>query len=102
MGFEQKRPRRAVRLRWSESVHAALRRPAVSGEPDARAHTDYWRTAVDHRKEEAMMDVLHCVRKYGWIMMGRKGYDGYSVAVWAQAGSNWLLAARPMAVATLE
>ena len=37
---------------------------AVSSEPDARSHTDLWRTHVE-KEEEAMMNVLSSVRKYG-------------------------------------
>ena len=37
---------------------------AVSSEPDARSHTDLWRTHVE-KEEEAMMHVLSSVRKYG-------------------------------------
>ena len=37
---------------------------AVSSEPDARSHTDLWRTHVE-KEEEAMMNILSSVRKYG-------------------------------------
>ena len=49
-------------LRWSVSDPAPVQ--AVSSEPDARSHTDLWRTHVE-KEEEAMMNVLSSERKYG-------------------------------------
>ena len=38
------------------------------------------------RIKEAMMNVLSCVRRYGWKTGGR-WFDGFSVAVWARSHS---------------